>query len=80
VDRYLAAKPDVIVASLPTYAPKLNPADGIWRYVKYGRLANYTPPDLAVLRATVNAELSRLRALPDLLRSFIRFTKLLLDV
>jgi hypothetical protein len=36
--------------ALPTpYAPKSNPADGIWRYVKYR---------------------------PELLKSFIRFTKL----
>jgi hypothetical protein len=54
----------------------LNPADGIWRYIKHHRLPNYAPPDLGVLRQTVTAEMDRLRKRPDLLRSFVRFTKL----
>jgi len=67
---------DVAVEPLPAYAPKINPADGIWRYVKYGRLTNYTPADLALLRRTVTAELDQLRGREDLLASFIRFTRL----
>jgi transposase len=43
LDEYLAEAQDVSVEDLPQYAPELNPADGIWRYVKFGRLANYTP-------------------------------------
>jgi hypothetical protein len=48
----------VVVEPFPAHAPKLNPADGIWGYIKYGRLPNYSPPDLDVLRATVTAELT----------------------
>jgi transposase len=70
----------VVVEAFPTYAPKLNPADGIWGYIKYGRLPNFTPPDLEVLRTTVTAELDRLRYQEELLRSFIRHTKLPLGV
>jgi hypothetical protein len=63
--------------TLPTpYAPKSNPADGIWRYVKYGKLPNYTPPALGALRTKIVEELERLRDRPEILKSFIRFTKL----
>jgi transposase len=76
VQRCLQKLPDVVSELFPPYTPKLNPADGIWGYVKYGRLPNFTPPDLDVLRATVTAELDRLRQQEELLRSFIRHTKL----
>jgi transposase len=75
-DRCLKGFPDVVFEPFPPYAPKLNPADGIWGYIKYGRLPNYTPPDLDVLRTTVTEELDRLRKEESLLRSFIRHTKL----
>jgi len=64
--------PNVVFEQFPPYAPKLNPADGIWGYIKYGRLPNYTPPDLDVLRDTVTAELDRLYQEEELLRAFIR--------
>jgi transposase len=76
VKQCLNAASGVVVEAFPPYAPKLNPADGIWGYIKYGRLANYTPPDLDVLRTTVTEELNRLRQEEELLRSFIRHTKL----
>jgi transposase len=72
--------PDVVFEPFPPYAPKLNPADGIWGYIKYGRLANFTPPDLDVLRSAVTKELDRLGQEEELLRSFIRHTKLPLDL
>jgi transposase len=76
VERCLKAAPGVVVEPFPPYTPKLNPADGIWGHIKYGRLPNYTPPDLDVLRATITDELNRLRQEEGLLRSFIRHTKL----
>jgi len=72
----LAKDPEVALESFPPYAPELNPADGIWRYVKHDRLPNFAPPDLGVLRQSVTAELQRLRRRPDLLKGFIRFTGL----
>ena len=80
VEQCLGAASGVVVEPFPPYAPKLNPADGIWGYIKYGRLPNYTPPDLDVLRDTVTAELDRLRQQEELLRSFARHTKLPLGV
>jgi transposase len=76
VTAFLAAQPDVVAEPFPPYAPELNPADGIWRYIKYGRLANYTPYEMEELRCKVVEELDRLKKSPGLLTSFIRFTKL----
>jgi putative transposase len=80
VDEYVAEVGDIVVEPFPPHAPELNPADGIWRYVKYGRLPNYTPPDLDVLRAKVTEELNRLQGRPELLKSFVRFTRLPIDL
>ena len=76
LDAELTKDPEVVTELFPAYAPELNPADGIWRHIKYGRIPNYAPPNLCDLRQTVTAELSRLRKRPDLLRGFVRFTKL----
>jgi hypothetical protein len=80
VKLWLKGAPGVVVERFPPSAPKLNPADGIWGYVKYGRLPNYAPPDLGVLRTAVTGELERLRQEEELLRSFIRHAKLPLDL
>ena len=80
VEQCLQATPGVIAEPFPPYASKLNPADGIWGYIKYGRLPNYTPPDLDVLRTTLTDELNRLQHEEALLRSFIRHTKLPFDL
>ena len=45
---------------IPEYAPELNPADGVWSYVKYGKLANFAPVSLDILRTHVARELSAL--------------------
>src|SRR3954471_16908337 len=76
VTAFLAAQPGVVGEPFPPYAPELNPADGIWRYIKYGRLANYTPYEMVELRGKVVAELRRLKKCPGLLKSFVRFAKL----
>jgi len=76
VEAYLAQAQDVVLEPFPPHAPELNPADGIWRYIKYGRLANYTPPDLGILRRKVIEELDQLKIRVELLKSFVRFTKL----
>jgi hypothetical protein len=80
VEEYLAAERDVVAEPLPPYAPKLNRADGIWRYVKFGRLANDTPPALDVLRTKIVEELERFWDRPEILKSFIRFTRLPINV
>jgi transposase len=76
IQGYVAQAEDVVVEPFPPHAPELNPADGIWRYVKYGKLANYTPADLGILRQKIIEELNHLKSRAELLRSFVRFTKL----
>jgi len=76
IEEFLASASEIVVEPFPPYAPELNPADGIWRCLKNGPLANFTPPDLGVLRDTLTEELDKLRVQSHLLRSFIRFTKL----
>jgi transposase len=80
VDDFLTSGREVAIEPFPPYAPELNPADGIWRYLKYSRLSNYVPLDLDLLRATLTDELTTLRDRGDLLRSFIRYTKLPIDL
>jgi transposase len=79
VEHYLSETPDLLVEPFPPYAPELNAADGIWRYIKHGRLPNYGAPDLPTLRGVVITELNRLKRRETLLHSFIRFTKLPLE-
>jgi hypothetical protein len=69
---YLKTVPDIVTELFPPYAPELNPVDRAWRYLKHGRLPNYTPLTIAQLRATVESEMKHLQGQPDLLRSFIR--------
>lgn len=75
----LVGRNTLVLEKFPANAPGLNPVDGVWSYIKYGRLPNYAPFDLGELRKTLTAELRRLRKHPDLLFSFIRRTGLGLD-
>jgi hypothetical protein len=77
---FLAGHPDVVVEPVPPYAPELNPADGIWQFIKCGRLPNYAPYQLDELRGKTTDELDRLKDSPELLKSVIRFTKLPLEL
>lgn len=73
---YLSRDGNIVSETFPPNAPELNPADGVWSHIKYGRLPNYTPFDLSELRRTVTAELKRLQRQPHLLHAFIRRTRL----
>jgi transposase len=76
VKRLLDRHPSIQVEALPPYAPELNPVDYVWSYVKYGRLANYCPFDLAELRKTITVELTRVAQRPILVRSLFSGTGL----
>jgi transposase len=73
---FLAAHRRIVVEPFPPYAPEMNPVDSAWGYVKYDRLANYTPRNLDELRKSVTTELRRLQKRPDLLKSFFSRTGL----
>ena len=76
VRRFLHRHRTIVVEEFPPFAPELNPVDYVWSYVKYSRLANYTPPNLDVIRERITAEFCRLEKRPDLLRSFFQHTGL----
>lgn len=57
VQAWLATEPEVVLEDLPGYAPALNPAEMVWAWLKYGRLANLTPANVAELREHLVREL-----------------------
>jgi transposase len=61
---------------LPPYAPELNPNEYGWAYLKNGVLANYCPDDVDELHCAAQAAVQSIRRQQDLLRSFVRGTKL----
>jgi len=63
---------------LPPYCPELNPLEGVWSYLKYGRLANFAPRNLNHLHEQTHAGLHSLRHERTLLPAFLEYTKLLL--
>ena len=54
---------------LPAYAPDLNPVEAVWSWLKWGRLANFTPEGLAVLDDWIVEYLVELKHDPRLLRA-----------
>jgi len=61
---------------LPPYAPELNPNEYGWGHLKTGTLANYCPDDVDELHGAVLVAARSARTQQDLLRSFVRGTKL----
>jgi transposase len=57
VQEWLAGEPDVVLENLPAYAPDLNPDEMVWAWLKYGRLCDLTPQDIAELRDHLITEL-----------------------
>jgi transposase len=51
----------LLLEQLPGYAPDLNPAEGIWNYLKRVELANRCCSDLAALTLAVRRAKERLR-------------------
>ena len=76
VQEWLAGEPDVVLEDLPAYAPALNPDEMVWAWLKYGRLANLTPADVAELRDRVLAELEWAAFDRDLLAGFFNHAHL----
>jgi transposase len=61
---------------LPPYCPELNPVEGVWSYVKYGRLPNFAADSVTHLRQEAADSLSSLRRNQNLLPAFLEHTKL----
>lgn len=67
------------VVLLPSYAPDLNPAKGVWAHLKRS-LANLAAVSLATLAALIRTRLKSLQYRPDVLDGFIAETGLTLDL
>lgn len=57
---------------LPSYAPDLNPDDGIWNYLKRVELANVCCHDLAELTTQIEQAAQRVRAQPEVISACSR--------
>jgi transposase len=66
------------LAYLPSYAPELDPVEGVWANLKGCELANRCCTDHAELIATAQVGSIRMRRDPGLLRSFLDRTGLTL--
>lgn len=73
---YAASRGRVTVEFLPSYAPELNPVEGVWSNLKYHRLANHGIHDLTELHDRAEAEAAAIASRPNLLRGFVAGTPL----
>jgi hypothetical protein len=71
-------QPWLELAYLPSYAPELDPVEGLWANLKGCELANRCCADRKELIATAQIGSIRARRDPDLLRSFLAGTGLTL--
>jgi transposase len=76
VKEWLAGEPDVVLENLPAYAPKLNPDEMVWSWLKYGHSGNLTPRQTDELRDHLVEQLRWGQFDKDLLRGFINHAKL----
>jgi DDE superfamily endonuclease len=69
---WLAAQHEWLqVEYLPTYAPDLNPVEGLWANLKGVELANRACQSLAELAAAAEQGIGRVRGEPELLVGFL---------
>jgi transposase len=76
VKEYLTQHPEIVAENLPSYAPELNPDEGVWGWTKYGRLANLAAANTRDLRDRIHQEFGFLKENRHLLDSFIQETEL----
>jgi hypothetical protein len=75
---WAATQPWLVLEYLPSYAPELDPVEGLWANLKGCELANRCCADRAELIATAQVGSIRVRRDPELLRSFLAGTGLTL--
>ena len=59
------------LAQLPSYAPELNPDEGVWNYLKRVELRNLCCHNLPELRSELRKAVVRLRRKPTVIQGFI---------
>ena len=58
------------VVVLPSYAPELNPDEGVWQHLKNVELANVCCHDIPEIKDEFHRAVNRLRRKPEVIRSF----------
>ena len=76
VRAFLAAHPRISMEYLPSYAPELNPVEGVWENLKVGKLANFCASDCANLLDVATGAGVAIQTNRELLKGFIRHTGL----
>ena len=61
---------------LPAHAPKLNPVEQVWTWLKYSRLCNFPPQNAQHLNEVVIRELDAIREDQGRLRNFFHASDL----
>jgi len=61
----------VYLAQFPSYAPELNPDEGVWNYLKRVELRNVCCHDLPQLRSELRKAVARLRRKTPAIQGFI---------
>lgn len=59
------------LAQLPSYAPELNPDEGVWNYLKHVQLRNLCCHDLPELRRELRKAVKRLRRKVTVIQGFV---------
>ena len=77
---FTAAQPWLRVFQLPSYAPDLNPLEGIWSVLKRGELANLAAASYARLLQVIRHSLQKIQRQPGLLEGCLAGTGLTLNL
>ena len=75
LEKLLAQHPRLTIEHFPSYAPDLNPDEGVWSLAK-GKLANSCPNDVEELMEDVIRSIDGIRASPKKLRGCISQSEL----
>lgn len=76
VKEFLAHNPRVTIEYLPSYAPELNPVEGVWDNLKVSKLANFCAVDWVNLLDVATGAGLTISNDRDLLKGFVRHTGL----
>jgi putative transposase len=69
-DLVARSKGRLMLERLPAYAPRLNPVEQVWTWLKYSRLNNFAAQDACQLNDAVIRELDAIRDDQQRLRNF----------
>lgn len=76
VQEFLASHPRVSMEYLPSYAPELNPVEGVWDNLKVSKLANFCATDPVNLMDVATGAGVAIQSDRDLLKGFVQHTGL----